>query len=113
VYYFATVYIKQSLHIDDSLDVFPVHGVGGILGTLSAGIFVSAGLGGAGLAEGVSMAQQFGVQVLGVVATVAWTALATFLILKLVGVFVELRVNEEDETVGLDLTAHEESGYNF
>ncbi len=111
--YFATVYIKQSLHIDDSLDVFPVHGVGGILGTLAAGLFVASNLGGAGLADGVSTAQQLGVQAIGVIATVAWTAIATFVILKIVAMVVELRVNEEDETVGLDLTAHEESGYNL
>jgi len=113
VCYFATVYIKQSLKIDDSLDVFPVHGVGGIMGTLAAGVFVASELGGAGLAEGVSMGRQLGVQALGVVTTIAWTALITYLILKLVALFVELRVNEEDETVGLDLTAHEESGYNL
>ena len=111
--YFATVFIKQSLQIDDSLDVFPVHGVGGMLGTLSAGIFVASELGGAGLADGVSMGQQVGVQLIGILATVAWTALATFVILKVVALLVELRVNEEDETVGLDITAHEESGYNF
>jgi len=113
VCYFATVYIKQSLKIDDSLDVFPVHGVGGIMGTLAAGVFVASELGGAGLAEGVSMGRQLGVQALGVMTTIAWTALITYLILKLVALFVELRVNEEDETVGLDLTAHEESGYNL
>jgi Amt family ammonium transporter len=111
--YFATVYIKQTLHIDDSLDVFPVHGVGGMLGTLAAGIFVSARLGGAGLAEGVSMAQQVGVQLVGIAATVAWTVLLTWGILKLVGVIVDLRVNDEDEMMGLDLSAHEESGYNL
>ena len=111
--YTATVFIKQRLQIDDSLDVFPVHGVGGALGTLSAGIFVASELGGAGLAEGVSTGQQLGVQLIGVVATITWTAFATYLILKLVSNFVELRVTEEDETVGLDLTAHEESGYNL
>ena len=111
--YFATVYIKQSLHIDDSLDVFPVHGVGGMLGTLSAGIVVAAGLGGAGLADGVGIGQQLGVQALGIAVTVGWTALVTFVILKIVGALVELRVSEEDETMGLDLTAHEESGYNL
>ena len=113
VCYFATVFIKQSLQIDDSLDVFPVHGVGGMLGTLAAGIFVASELGGAGLAEGVSMGQQVGVQLLGIGAALGWTALVTFLILKLVSLFVDLRVNEEDETVGLDITAHEESGYNL
>jgi len=111
--YFATVTIKQRLHIDDSLDVFPVHGVGGMLGTLAAGIFVASELGGAGLAEGMTMASQLGVQLTGVLATVAWTAAVTFAILKGVGIFVSLRVDEEDEVVGLDLTAHEESGYNL
>jgi Amt family ammonium transporter len=113
VCYFATIYIKQSLKIDDSLDVFPVHGVGGIMGTMAAGIFVASNLGGAGLADGVSMLQQVGVQALGVVATVAWTATVTFAILKLVSVFVDLRVGEEHESVGLDISAHEESGYNL
>ena len=111
--YFATVHIKQSLHIDDSLDVFPVHGVGGMLGTLAAGIFVSAGLGGAGLADGVGIGQQVGVQLLGIAATVGWTALLTWLILKAVGALVGLRVSDEDETMGLDITSHEESGYNL
>ncbi len=111
--YFATVYIKQGLHIDDSLDVFPVHGVGGMLGTLSAGVFVAAGLGGAGLADGMTIGSQLGVQAIGVIATVGWTALLTFVILKVVGLLVTLRVDEEDETVGLDLRSHEESGYNF
>ncbi|HEY5738938.1 MAG TPA: ammonia channel protein, partial [Gammaproteobacteria bacterium] len=85
----------------------------GMLGTLSAGIFVAAGLGGAGLADGVGIGQQLGVQALGIAVTVGWTALVTFVILKIVGALVELRVSEEDETMGLDLTAHEESGYNL
>ena len=62
VCYFATQFIKRKLKIDDSLDVFPVHGVGGILGTLLAGVFVAEKFGGVGYAEGVSMAQQMGVQ---------------------------------------------------
>ena len=111
--YFGTMYIKQVLHIDDSLDVFPVHGIGGMLGTMAAGLFVSAGLGGAGLAEGVSIGQQLGVQALGIAATAGWTALMTWLILKAVGTVVNLRVSEEDETMGLDITSHEESGYNL
>jgi len=111
--YFATVHIKQTLHIDDSLDVFPVHGVGGMLGTLSAGVFVAAGFGGAGLADGVGIGEQVGVQAIGIIATVVWTALATWIILKVVGAMVDLRVNEEDETMGLDLVSHEESGYNL
>ena len=111
--YFATQYIKRGLKIDDSLDVFPVHGVGGMLGTLCAGIFVATEFGGAGLAEGQTTAGQFMVQLTGVLATIAWTAIATWLILKLVSLFVSLRVDEEQETIGLDLTSHEESGYNL
>jgi Amt family ammonium transporter len=113
VCYFATIYIKQTLRIDDSLDVFPVHGVGGTLGTLAAAIFVASSLGGSGLAEGVSMMDQLGVQLTGVVATAGWTAIATFSILKFVAVFVDLRVDEEEETEGLDLVSHEEKGYNL
>ena len=111
--YFATQYIKRSLKIDDSLDVFPVHGVGGMLGTLCAGIFVATEFGGAGLAEGQTTGGQFMVQLTGVLATIAWTAIVTWLILKLVSMFVPLRVDEEQETIGLDLTSHEESGYNL
>ena len=111
--YFATIYIKNTLRIDDSLDVFPVHGVGGMLGIMMAGIFVAANLGGAGLAEGVSIMDQLGVQLIGVLATVAWTAVMTYLILKLVSRFVDLRVDEESETEGLDLVSHDEKGYNF
>ena len=113
VCFFATLYIKQKLRIDDSLDVFPVHGVGGMLGTLFAGLFVAEQFGGAGLAEGMTTASQLGVQVLGIVATAAWTALATFAILKVVGAFLTLRVDEEEETEGLDLVLHEEKGYNL
>lgn len=111
--YFATIYIKNTLRIDDSLDVFPVHGVGGMLGIMMAGIFVAANLGGAGLAEGVSIMDQLGVQLIGVLATVGWTAAVTFLILKLVSRIVDLRVDEESETEGLDLVSHDEKGYNF
>ena len=111
--YFATMYIKQTLHIDDSLDVFPVHGVGGMLGTMAAGIFVASSLGGIGLADGVSMLDQIGIQFTGIVVTAAWTAVMTFAILKVVAVFIKLRVDEEQETEGLDLVSHEEKGYNY
>ena len=113
VCYFATITIKNTLKIDDSLDVFPVHGVGGVMGTTMAGIFVADYLGGAGLAEGRSILDQVGVQLTGAVSVLIWTAVATFLILKLVSLFVNLRVDEEEETEGLDLVSHEEKGYNF
>lgn len=114
--YYATNFIKQGLKIDDSLDVFPVHGVGGILGTLCAGIFSATSLGvlsGYGFADGnETMGAQFSVQLIGVVATIAYTAIATFIILKLVGLMTGgLRVSEEDEIQGLDISGHNERGY--
>lgn len=113
--YFATVNLKQVLKIDDSLDVFPVHGVGGIVGTLLAGILVSSNLGifsGNGLADGMTIGSQLGVQATGVLATAAYTAIATFVLLKLVGIVTSgLRVSEEQEQAGLDITEHDEKGY--
>ena len=111
VCFLMTSFIKRQLKIDDSLDVFPVHGVGGILGTIMAGIFVSAGFGGAGFAEGMTMGSQVGVQLIGVIATFAFTAVVTFAILKLVDALLGLRVTDEEETEGLDINQHDERGY--
>lgn len=111
VCFFATSFIKQKLKIDDSLDVFPVHGVGGILGTLLAGVFVSAGLGGVGFAEGMNMGAQLGVQLTGVIVTIVFTAVATFVSLKIVDMLLGLRVTDEEETEGLDINQHDERGY--
>lgn len=111
----ATSFLKRVLKIDDSLDVFPVHGVGGILGTLFAGIFASTQLGifsGHGFADGVtSMGQQFGIQFIGVISTIVYTAIVTFIILKVIDVIIGLRVDKEDEIQGLDISLHEERGY--
>lgn len=112
----ATLLIKRVWKIDDSLDVFPVHGVGGILGTLLAGVFSSTELGifsGQGFAEGIgSIGEQLGVQFTGVVATGIYTAVATLVILKLVGILTGgLRVSADEETQGLDISDHEERGY--
>ncbi|MCY3940754.1 MAG: ammonium transporter [Gammaproteobacteria bacterium] len=112
VCFYATRIIKRVLVIDDSLDVFPVHGVGGSLGLLLCAVFVNANLGGAGYAEGMNVGSQLGVQAIGLVATFAWTAAATWVILKVVGLITPLRVSEEDEIEGLDLTQHEERGYS-
>lgn len=112
----ATIYIKQKLKIDDSLDVFPVHGVGGILGTILAGIFASTELGvfsGQGYAEGMTMSKQIGVQVIGVVATFAYTAVVSYILFKLVSFITGLRVTEDEESQGLDITDHEERGYDL
>jgi Amt family ammonium transporter len=112
VCFLATGYIKRTLKIDDSLDVFPVHGVGGALGTTLTGVFVASQLGGAGLPEGTSMGSQVLTQLVGVAATLAWTAVVTFVILKIVDAIVGLRVSEEQETDGLDISQHEERAYN-
>ncbi len=116
VCYFATQMVKMKFKIDDSLDVFPVHGMGGILGTLLAGFFASSELGvfsGQGYAEGVTMAGQMKVQVIGVLSTLIYTAVVTFVLLKLVDVMVGLRVDDEQETQGLDLSQHDERGYDI
>jgi Amt family ammonium transporter len=114
--YYATQAIKQRFHIDDSLDVFPVHGVGGMLGTLLAGIFASDQLGvfsGQGYNEGMNMASQVRVQITGIIATFAYTAVITYLLLKLIDNLLVLRVDEEDEIRGLDLVEHDERGYDL
>ncbi len=117
VCYFATNYIKQTLKIDDSLDVFPVHGVGGALGTILAGVFCSTQLGifsGNGFSDGVtSMGSQISIQLTGVVATVIYTALMSFILFKVVDFSIGLRIEEEDETQGLDLVLHNERGYDL
>jgi len=112
VCYTATSYIKRVLKIDDSLDVFPVHGVGGILGTMLAGVFVAV-LGGVGLADGMTMSSQLGVQCTGVAATFIWCGVATWVILKVIDLVIGLRVTPDEETEGLDVVLHDETGYNI
>jgi Amt family ammonium transporter len=112
VCYSATTFLKHTLKIDDSLDVFPVHGMGGVLGTLLAGVFVGI-LGGAGLAEGMTMGGQVWVQFVGVATTFVYCGIATWIILKIVDVMVGLRVGEDEETEGLDIVLHDETGYNL
>ena len=111
--YTATQFIKRGLKIDDSLDVFPVHGVGGALGTILTGVFVASQYGGAGLADGVSIGDQVMVQIMGVVAVIVWTVIASFVILKVVQSLVGLRVDEEEEIQGLDVKQYDEKGYNY
>jgi len=112
VCFFATQFLKRILHVDDSLDVSPVHGVGGVVGTLLTGVFVDAGLGGVGLAQGRTQLEQVGIQLLGVVSVAAWCALATFIILVVLQATVGLRVTEDQEREGLDLALHGERGYS-
>ncbi|MDP6197994.1 MAG: ammonium transporter [Porticoccaceae bacterium] len=114
--YYATQAIKQRFKIDDSLDVFPVHGVGGMLGTLFAGIFASDALGvfsGQGYNEGMNMASQVQVQIVGIASTFIYTAIVTLVLLKLVDKLLVLRIDDEGETRGLDLTEHDERGYDL
>ena len=111
--FLATQFIKRKLEIDDSLDVFPVHAVGGMIGLLLTAIFSASSLGGIGLDEGVSPVGQLGVQVVGIVATFAWCAAVSWGLLKAINAIVALRVTVEEEIEGLDLTLHEESGYNI
>lgn len=115
VCYFMTAWIKNGLKIDDSLDVFPVHGVGGILGTFLAGIFASTELGvfsGQGFADGISsIGEQVSVQLVGIVATFVYTAVISYVLLKLIDKLIGLRVDKDTETEGLDIREHDERGY--
>ena len=113
VCYFATQLIKRKLEIDDSLDVFPVHGVGGFLGTLLTAVFSAKAFGGLGLDEGATIASQFGVQVIGCLATLAWCGIISYALLKLISLIVPLRVTDEEETEGLDVALHGERGYEL
>ena len=108
--YEATQYIKKVLKIDDSLDVFPVHGVGGILGTILTGVFASSSFGGMGLENSIST--QVFIQIIGVVFTIIWCGFFTYIILKLVDNLLGLRISEEEEETGIDLAEHGEKGYN-
>jgi Amt family ammonium transporter len=108
----ATQFLKRTLRIDDSLDVSPVHGVGGVIGSILTGVFMTAALGGVGYAEGMTMSSQVVAQTIGVVVTGAWCGGVTWGILKVIDVTVGLRVTEEQESEGLDLAQHGERGYS-
>ena len=110
--FYATQYLKRVLKIDDSLDVFPVHGVGGITGSLLTGVFAASSLGGLGLADGVSITDQVAVQALAVVVTIIWSAGFSYVILKIIDMTIGLRVTTEEEIEGLDIVLHEETGYH-
>ena len=110
--YLAVDFIRGKLGIDDSLDVFAVHGVGGILGSLLVAVLATDTFSGMGLADGVSIGSQFMVQAKSVVITVIWTAVASYIILKIAAMFGGLRVDEEAELEGLDLSQHGERGYH-
>ena len=112
VCYFAVGLIRVKLKIDDSLDVFAVHGVGGIMGTLLTAIFAAEMFGGMGLGK-VSIGEQLWIQFAGVAAVVIWSVVLSFVIIKAVNGIVGLRVSEQEETEGLDLTDHGERSYHL
>ena len=108
-----TTLVKQAIKIDDSLDVFAVHGVGGALGTVLVSVLALSTFQGLGLAEGMTVAKQLGVQVTGIVAVAAWSAIASYVIVLIARGMFGLRVPEEDEIEGLDITSHGERGYDL
>jgi Amt family ammonium transporter len=110
--FFATQFIKRSLKIDDSLDVFSVHGVGGMIGLLLLSIFSAVSWGGAGLGEG-GMSGLFTIQIIGILATLGWCVVGSYVLLRVISIFLPLRVSAEEEEEGLDLVLHEESGYTL
>jgi Amt family ammonium transporter len=111
--FLASTKLKRALGYDDSLDVFGVHAVGGIVGALLTGVFADAALGGIGLAEGIHIGGQVVTQFKAVMVTVIYTSIVTYIILKIVDALIGLRVTEEQETEGLDLASHNERGYNL
>ncbi|QVM91284.1 ammonium transporter [Pseudomonas entomophila] len=111
VCYFCATSLKRKLGYDDSLDAFGVHGIGGIIGALLTGVFAAPALGGFGAVTDI--AAQFWIQAKGVIFTVVYTAIATYVILKVLDLVMGLRVSEEEESVGLDLAQHNERGYNL
>ena len=111
--YISVDIVKKRFRIDDSLDVLAVHGVGGATGTLLAAVFATAALGGVGLAEGVTVGGQFSVQLIGAVATLVWSAVATVVLVKITQAICGLRVSEETAIEGLDFATHGERGYNL
>ena len=113
VCFWGATSLKSKLGYDDSLDAFGVHGIGGIVGALLTGVFVAKGLGGNGLADGMTIGTQVWAQLLSIIITIAWSGILSFIILKIVDATVGLRVEEDDERQGLDLSQHNERGYNL
>ena len=105
--------LKRALGYDDSLDAFGVHAIGGIIGAILTGVCADASLGGVGLAEGLTMGAQVGKQFVGVGATLVYTAVVSFVLLKVIDAIIGLRVTEEEETEGLDIALHDERGYSL
>jgi len=111
--FLASTRLKRALGYDDSLDVFGVHAVGGLVGAILTGLFADVSMGGKGLAEGVTIGAQLWIQTKGALFTVIYTGVLSFIILKVIDVLIGLRVSEEEETQGLDISLHDERGYNL
>jgi len=111
--FYAATKLKRALGYDDSLDVFGVHAVGGIIGAILTGVFTAASLGGSGLADGVSIGAQLWIQVKSVLFTIIYTGVLSIIILMGLDKVMGLRVSEEEETEGLDLVLHDERGYSL
>jgi ammonium transporter, Amt family len=111
--FFATSWMKRSLKIDDSLDVTPVHGVGGVIGTLLTGVFAASSLGGVGYPDNGSMGGQVATQLIAIAAVGAWSGVVTWILLKLTDAMTGMRVTPDQETEGLDTVEHNEKGYNL
>ncbi|MBF0135488.1 MAG: ammonium transporter [Magnetococcus sp. DMHC-1] len=112
--FFSATSLKRAMGYDDSLDAFGVHGIGGIIGALLTGIFASPSLGGVGFAKGIdSMGSQFAAQAMGAGTTIVYCAIVTFILLKILDALIGLRVDDEKETMGLDISLHDERGYNL
>jgi Amt family ammonium transporter len=111
--FFATALVKHRLRIDDSLDVFAVHGVGGMAGSLLVAVFAAPALGGGGYARGMDLARQLAAQAAAVAAAALWSAAATYVIVRLADMLVGVRVSREEESDGLDLATHGERAYDL
>ncbi len=113
VCYYAIQMVKQQFKVDDSLDVFAVHGVGGMLGSIMLGALLSTDLGGSGYADGMSMGSQFAEQALGVAVVALFSGVVTYILAKLVGLVFPMRVSNDEEREGLDITSHGERAWEF
>jgi Amt family ammonium transporter len=112
--FLAATTLKRKIGYDDSLDVFGVHAVGGIIGALLTGVFAAEALGGTGFGSGISsIAGQVQTQAIGIIATIVYTGIVSFILLKVIDGVMGLRVNEEQEAEGLDVALHDERGYNL
>ena len=110
--YFTATSMKRALGYDDSLDVFGVHGIGGIVGALLTGLCAAPFMGGSGI-NADSAGLQVWAQLKSVLVTIAWSGIVSFVALKLIDMVIGLRASEEEEVIGLDLSNHEEKGYSL